>query len=91
MRKEEWGREWIGERKGSTGEKRKDKRERDLRLGRERMRRRRRLLLKRKGEEGNSRCRVGSLIASVPSLGVYQGRRRKVLEGLKDGGNRRKS
>ena len=70
-------------------EKGKDKRERDLRLGRERIRRRR-LLLKSKGEEGNGRCRAGSLIASVPPMGVYSDRRRKVLGELKNEGNRRK-
>ena len=66
-----------------------EKRERDLRLGRER-RRRWRLLLKSKGKEGKGECRAGTPIASVPTLGLYLGRRRKVLGELKDGGNRRK-
>ena len=88
-RKEEWGRRWVEGRRYLVGERGKEKRDRDLRLGRERMRRRR-LLLKSKGEEGKSRCREGSPIASVPPLGVYPGRRRKVLGELRDGGNRRK-
>ena len=60
-----------------------------MRLGRERMRRRR-VLLKSKGEEGKGKGRGGTSIASVPTLGAYPGRRRKVLGELKDGGNRRK-
>ena len=52
--------------------------------------RRRRQELKSKGEEGKGKGREGSPIASVPPLGVYPGRRRKVLGELKDGGNRRK-
>ena len=72
-----------------VGERGREKRERDLRLGRERMRRRREQL-KSKGEEGKGRGRAGSPIASVPTLGVYPGRRRKVLGELRDKGNRRK-
>ena len=88
-RKEEWGRKWVEGRRGLVGERGKEKRERDLRLGRERARRRR-LAMKSKGEEGSGRCREGTPIASVPPLGVYPGRRRKVLGERKDGGNRRK-
>ena len=72
-----------------AGERSKEKRERDLRLGRERMRRRRRME-KSKGEEGKGESREGTSIASVPPLGAYPGRRRKVLGELMDGGNRRK-
>ena len=46
--------------------------------------------MKSKGEEGRGRCREGTLIASVPPLGVYPSRRRKVLGEIRDGGNRRK-
>ena len=88
-RKEEWGRLWVEGRKGLVGERAREKRERDLRLGRERSRKRR-LLLKSKGEEGGGKCRAGASIASVPTLGVYPGRRRKVLGELRDGGNRRR-
>ena len=88
-RKEMWGRLWVEGRKGLVGERGREKRERDLRLGRERMRRRREQL-KSKGEEGKGRGREGSPIASVPPLGVYPGRRRKVLGELRDKGNRRK-
>jgi len=89
LRVEEWGRRWVEGRRGLVGERAKEKRDRDLRLGRKRMRRRR-LLLKSKGEEGGGRCREGTPIASVPPLGAYPGRRRKVLGELSDGGNRRK-
>ena len=75
-------------RRGLVGERAKEKRERYLRLGRERMRRRR-LLLKSKGEEGKGRGREGAHIPSVPTLGACPGRRGKVLGELKDGGNRR--
>jgi len=74
---------------GDIKKREKEKRERDLRLGRERARRNR-LLKKSKGEEGKGKCREGIPIASVSSLGVYPGRRRKVLGELNDGGNRRK-
>ena len=89
LREEEWGRRWVEGRRGLVGERAKEKRERDLRLGREKMRRRR-LIMKSKGEEGSGRCREGTPIASVPPLGAYPGRRRKVLGELNDGGNRRK-
>ena len=88
-RREKWGRNWVEGNKGLTKDRKGEKRERDLRLGRERMRGRR-LLLKSKGEEGKEKCREGTPIASVPPLGAYPGRRRKVLGELKDGGNRRK-
>ena len=88
-REEMWGKLWVEGRKSLVGERGREKRERDLRLGRERIRRKRELL-KSKGEEGKGRGRAGSPIASVPTLGVYPGRRRKVLEELSDGGNRRK-
>ena len=78
----EGNRGWAKDRKG-------EKRERDLRLGREGMRRGR-LMLKSKGVEGKDECREGTPITSVPPLGAYPGRRRKVLRELKDGGNRRK-
>ena len=52
--------------------------------------RRRRLAEKSKGEEGRGKGREGTSIASVPPLGAYPGRRRKVLGELRDGGNRRK-
>ena len=71
------------------GERGREKRERDLRLGRERARRNR-MLKKSKEEKGKGKCSEGTPIASVPTLGVYPGRRRKVLEELSDGGNRRK-
>ena len=93
-RKEEWGKSWVEGNRGLTKERKGEKRERDLRLGRERMRRRRererRCLKESKGEEGSDRRREGTPIASVPPLGAYPGRRRKVLGELKDGGNRRK-
>jgi len=57
LREEEWGRAWVEGRRGLVGERAKEKRDRDLRLGRERMRRRR-LLLKSEGEEG---CDGGTL------------------------------
>ena len=88
-RKEEWGKRWVEGNRGVASERGKEKRERDLRLGRERMRRRR-LEMKSKGEEGRGKGREGTSIASVPPLGAYPGRRRKVLGELKDGGNRRK-
>jgi len=59
LRVEEWGWRWVEGRRGLVGERAKDKRDRDLRLGRERMRRKR-LLLKSKGEEGGGRCREGT-------------------------------
>ena len=52
--------------------------------------RRRRQLLKSKGAEGKGKGREVTSIASVPTLGAYPGRRRKVLGELNDGGNRRK-
>ena len=88
-RKEMWGKLWVEGRRNLIGERGKEKRERDLRLGRERMRRRREQM-KSKGEEGKGRGRGGSPIASVPTLGVYPGRRRKVLGEMRDKGNRRK-
>ena len=88
-RREEWGERWKMGARGKVKERVGEKRERDLRLGRERARRRR-LLLKSKGEEGMVKCREGTPIASVPPLGAYPGRRRKVLGELRDGGNRRK-
>ena len=88
-RKEEWGKRWIEGNRGKVRERKGEKRERDLRLARERIRRRR-LNLKSKGEEGRDKGREGTSIASVPTLGAYLGRRRKVLGELKDGGNRRK-
>ena len=88
-RKEEWGRRWQEGVRGNVRERKGEKRERNLRLGRERARRRR-ALLKSKGKEGKDKCREGTPIASVPPLGAYPGRRRKVLGELKDGGNRRK-
>ena len=66
-----------------------EKRERDLRLGRERMRRRRERE-RNEGKKGKGKGREGTSIASIPPLGAYPGRRRKVLGELKDGGNRRK-
>ena len=89
QRVEEWGRAWVEGNKGLIGQSGKDRRERTLRVDRERARRNR-LLKKSKGEEGKGRCREGTSIASVPPLGAYPGRRRKVLGELKDGGNRRK-
>ena len=88
-RKEEWGKRWIEGNRGRARERKGEKRERDLRLARERMRGR------RQGEkgrevEGKGKSREGTSIASVPPLGAYPGRRRKVLGELKDGGNRRK-
>ena len=88
-RKEEWGRTWVEGRRNVVGDRAREKRERNLRLGRERMQRRR-LHLKSKGEEGGGRCREGSPIASVLPLEAYPGRRRKLLGDLEDGGNRRK-
>ena len=88
-RREEWGKIWVEGRRSLVGERGREKREWDLRLGRERMRRRREIL-KSRGEEGKGRGRAGTPIASVPTLGVYPGRRRKVLGELRDGGNRRK-
>ena len=82
-------RKWVEGKRGKVKERGGDKRERDLRLGRERMRRGREFL-KSKGEEGKGICREETLITSVPPLGVYPGRRRKVLGELRDGGNRRK-
>ena len=52
--------------------------------------RRNRVIKKGKGVENGGKGREGTLIASVPPLGVYPGRRRKVLGELKDGGNRRR-
>ena len=52
--------------------------------------RRKRQMEKGKKEEGKGKGREGTSIASVPPLGAYPGRRRKVLGELKDGGNRRK-
>ena len=71
-RKEVWGKMWVEVRKSLVRERGREKRERDLRLGRERMRRRGEIL-KIKGEEGKSKGRAGSPIASVPTLGVYPG------------------
>ena len=87
-RKEEgWGKIWVEGNRGLAKEREGEKRERDLRLGRER---RRRNYWKSKGMEDKGKCREGTPIASLPTLGVYPGRRRKVLEELRDGGNRRK-
>ena len=60
-----------------------------MRVDRERPRRNR-SIKKGKGIEEGGRGREGTLIASVPPLGAYPGRRRKVLGELKTGGNRRK-
>ena len=46
--------------------------------------------MKSKWEEGKGKRREGTPIASVPPLGAYPSRRRKVLRELKDRGNRRK-
>ena len=75
--------------RGNIKERVGEKRERDLRLARERMRKKR-AMQKSKGVEGSGKRREGSPIASVPPLGAYPGRRRKVLGELKEGGNRRK-
>ena len=88
-KRKEWGKIWVEGSRRLAREREGEKKERDSRLGRERMRRRR-LQLKSKGEEEKGECRAGTTIASVPTLGVYPGRRRKVLGELKDGGNRRK-
>ena len=71
------------------GKRGREKRERDLRLGEERARRNR-MLKKRKREKGKGKCSESTPIASVPTLGVYLGRRRKVLGELSDRENRRK-
>ena len=88
-RKEEWGVMWVEGRKGRVDQIEKDRRERRLRVDRERARRNR-ASKRGKGIEEGGRGREGTPIASVPPLGIYHGRRRKVLGELKDGGNRRK-
>ena len=88
-RKEEWGSRWVVGVRGRASERKGEKRGRDLRLGRERMRRRRQNM-KSKGEEGKGKGREGTPIASVPPRGIYPGRRRMILGELKDWGNRRK-
>ena len=88
-RKEEWGKIWVEGRKNGVEQIEKDRRDRRLRVDRERARRNR-AIKKGKGIEDGGRGREGTPIASVPPLGAYPGRRRKVLGELKDGGNRRK-
>ena len=76
-------------RKNGIEQVEKDRRERRLRVDRERARRNR-AIKKGRGIEEGGRGREGTPIAIVPPLGAYPGRRRKVLGELKDGGNRRK-
>jgi len=79
-RKEEWGRRWVESCSGKIRERERDKRKKNA----ERMRR------KRAQERDKGKCRAGTPIASVPTLGVYSRGGRKVLGELKNGGGIRK-
>ena len=87
-REEEWGRKWVEGRRVEVGKRKEERRERVLKVDRERARRNREK--KRKEKEGEDECRAGTSIASVPTLGAHSKGIRKVLGVMNDGGNRRK-
>ena len=81
-RKEEWGRRWVESGSGKIREREGERRRKNA----ERMR------MKREEEREKGKCRAGTPIASVPTLGVYSEGRRKVLGEIRNGesGGRRK-
>ena len=86
-RKEEWARGWI------MGERKIKKREEDRKERKKLMDRERRQRLREKGREnkldnGGHRCRAGSPIASVPTLGAYERNGRVILGELRNGGGK---
>jgi len=87
-REEEWGRKWVEGRRIQVGKRKDERRERVLRVDRERARRNREK--KREEKEGKNECRAGTSIASVSTLGARSKGIRKVLGVMNDGGNRRK-
>jgi len=71
-----------------VGKREMERRERVLKVDRERARRNREK--KRKEKEEKNECREGTSIASVSPLGARSKGERKVLGVMNDGGNRRR-
>ena len=88
MGEEEWGRKWVEGRRIGVGKRNEERRERVLRVDRERARRNREK--KKKEREGKDECKAGTSIASVSTLGARSKGIRKVLGVMSNGGNRRR-
>jgi len=79
-RREEWGRRWVESGSGKIREREGDRKKKNA----ERMRK------KRAQERDKGKCKAGTPIASVPTLGVCSREGRKVLGELRNGGGIRK-